>query len=59
MRRAPASGKASAGRIGFTFWGDKQSIYEVGRCMFYGIGTKRDRRLADAWLARAEALGVS
>ena len=40
-------------------WGDKQSVYEVGRCLFYGIGTKRDRRLADTWLARAEALGVS
>ena len=40
-------------------WGDKQAIHEVGRCLFYGIGAKRDRRLADVWLARAEALGVS
>ncbi len=38
--------------------GDAQSHYEVGRMYFYGIGVGRSRRLADAWLAKAEALGV-
>jgi TPR repeat protein len=38
-------------------WGEEQSVYEVGRCLFYGIGVARDRRLAQIWLDRAEALG--
>ncbi|HJT92192.1 MAG TPA: hypothetical protein VJ777_09650 [Mycobacterium sp.] len=38
--------------------GERQSVYEVGRMYYYGIGTGRDRRLAEIWLDRAEALGV-
>jgi TPR repeat protein len=38
-------------------WGEEQSVHEVGRCLFYGIGVARDRRLAQIWLDRAEALG--
>jgi TPR repeat protein len=40
-------------------WGDRQSIYEVGRCLFYGIGADRNRRLARFWLTRAKSLGLS
>jgi len=39
-------------------FGDAQSHYEVGRMYFYGLGVQRNRRLADAWLAKAEALGI-
>jgi TPR repeat protein len=38
--------------------GDVQSHFEVGRMCFHGIGTAKDRDLAEVWLARAEALGV-
>ena len=38
--------------------GDAQSHYEVGRMYFYGIGTAKDRNLAEFWLAKAEKLGV-
>jgi TPR repeat protein len=38
-------------------WGEEQSVYEVGRCLFYGIGVARDRRLAQIWYDRAETLG--
>ena len=38
--------------------GDAQSHYEVGRMYFYGIGVSRNRRLAEAWGDKAEALGV-
>lgn len=30
--------------------GDKESVYEVGRCYYYGIGTKKDRKQAIMWL---------
>ena len=35
-----------------------QSLYEVGRCYEYGIGIKKDRRLADIWLDRAQEFGI-
>lgn len=38
--------------------GHAQSFYEVGRMYFYGIGTPRNRRLAEHWLAKAETLGI-
>ncbi len=38
--------------------GDTDSFYEVGRMHFYGLGTKRNRRMADLWFDKAERLGV-
>lgn len=38
--------------------GDNDSLPQVGRCLFYGIGVKRDRMTAEIWFRRAEALGV-
>lgn len=38
--------------------GDKESFAEVGRCLYYGIGTARDRKTAEVWFRRAEVLGV-
>lgn len=34
--------------------GDEQSAFEVGRCYWHGIGVKRDRRIANIWLAHAD-----
>lgn len=42
-----------------SIWGDEQAIAEVGRCLFYGIGIRRSRRVARFWLDRAESLGLS
>ncbi len=39
--------------------GETQSLYEVGRCYYYGIGVSRDRAIARVWLDRAESLGVA
>ena len=39
--------------------GDKSAFFETGRCYFYGIGTKQDRRTAKIWLTRAKQLGAS
>ena len=39
--------------------GDAQSHYEIGRMYFWGIGTARDRDMAELWLAKAEMLGVT
>ncbi|MDF2380341.1 sel1 repeat family protein [Nostoc ellipsosporum NOK] len=33
--------------------GDKQSIYEVGRCYFYGIGVPKDIIMSKRWLYAA------
>jgi len=38
--------------------GEVQSVYEVGRCYFYGIGVEMDPRIADIWLERAAELGI-
>jgi TPR repeat protein len=39
--------------------GEVQSIYEVGRCYYYGIGVTADQQIADIWIKRADELGVS
>jgi uncharacterized protein len=39
--------------------GEKQSVYEVGRCYYYGIGIDPDPALADVWLQRAGELGIT
>jgi TPR repeat protein len=38
--------------------GDAQSHHEVGRMYYHGIGTVKDRTLAELWLAKAEKLGI-
>lgn len=37
--------------------GDNASLAEVGRCLYYGIGVPRDRKVAEVWFRRADALG--
>ncbi len=39
--------------------GDKQSIYEVGRMYYYGIGIRKDREVARIWLDAAEFYGFN
>ena len=39
--------------------GDRGAAYEVGRCFFYGIGTRVNRVLGRKWLARSENRGES
>lgn len=38
--------------------GDHQAVFAVGRCYFYGIGTSKNKLLADIWFDKAEELGV-
>lgn len=38
--------------------GDSASLAEVGRCHYHGIGVTRDRKVAEVWLRRADALNV-
>lgn len=38
--------------------GDDDAVFEVSRCYFWGVGVGQDRRIADIWADRAEALGV-
>ena len=38
--------------------GDSQAHYEVGRCYYYGIGTRKDPDTAEIWLSSAERLGI-
>ena len=38
--------------------GDVDSLGEVGRCLFHGVGTTRDRKAAEVWFRRADAMGV-
>jgi TPR repeat protein len=38
--------------------GDHQAAYEVGRCLYYGIGFLKDRSQARVWFDRARALGI-
>lgn len=38
--------------------GDLDSLGEVGRCLFHGIGTTRDRKAAEVWFRRADAMNV-
>lgn len=51
--------KAYAHYLRGALWGDQQSYCEVGRCLYYGIGIKRDKATACFWLARAKAFGKS
>jgi TPR repeat protein len=39
--------------------GDANAVFEVGRCLFYGIGCRQNRRVSSIWFARAAELGVS
>lgn len=39
--------------------GDRQSLYEVGRMYYHGIGTCKDRKLAEIWLSCAEFYGIT
>ncbi len=38
--------------------GDNAALAEVGRCLYHGIGVARDRKVAEVWLRRADALDV-
>jgi TPR repeat protein len=38
--------------------GDAKAVFDVGRCLFWGIGVSEDRRLAQFWLDRAKELGT-
>lgn len=38
--------------------GDEQSIYELGRCFYWGIGVQQNRRLARVLMAKAIKLGL-
>lgn len=44
--------------VGAALRGDKQAVFEVARCLYYGIGCEPDKVLADIWSARAEELEV-
>ena len=37
-------------------YGDMNAIFEVGRMMYYGIGTAKDQAKAQPWLERAEKI---
>jgi TPR repeat protein len=39
--------------------GDKQSVYEVGRCYYYGIGIKKNMVIGRIWLDKAQKLGIN
>ncbi len=38
--------------------GDAQSVYEVGRCYYYGIGVEQDKYIGKIWLDHARNLGI-
>lgn len=38
--------------------GDSQAVFEVGRCLYWGIGLAKDRRNAQAWFDKAAELGT-
>jgi TPR repeat protein len=38
--------------------GNAQSVWEVGRCYYFGIGIAQDRRLSDIMADRAKELGI-
>lgn len=39
--------------------GDRQSLYEVGRMYFHGIGITKNRKLAEIWGDCAEHFGIT
>jgi TPR repeat protein len=38
--------------------GDNDSVVEVGRCLYHGIGVMRDRKAAEVWFRHADALSI-
>ena len=38
--------------------GDTQSVEEVARCFYYGIGIEKNIDVAEIWYQRAEELGI-
>ncbi|HDH01092.1 MAG TPA: sel1 repeat family protein, partial [Nitrospirae bacterium] len=38
--------------------GEKQSVYEVGRMYYHGIGVEKNRKLAKVWYEHAKKLGI-
>jgi TPR repeat protein len=38
--------------------GDRQAIYEVGRCIYYGLGVSKNLSIASIWLEHAERNGI-
>jgi TPR repeat protein len=53
VRRAPS--KAAACYLRAALLGDQQATFETGRCLYYGIGFRQDRKLARVFLEAAEA----
>lgn len=39
--------------------GDAESVFNVGRCLYYGIGTQVDSAQSEIWIRRAEELGTA
>ncbi|MDR2156023.1 MAG: hypothetical protein LBE78_13545 [Burkholderiaceae bacterium] len=39
--------------------GDNDSVVEVGRCLYHGIGVVRDRKAAEVWFRHADALNIN
>ena len=39
-----------------SLWGDKEAVYEVYRCLYYGIGVPENKELSYIWLERFESL---
>jgi TPR repeat protein len=35
-----------------------KAVFDVGRCLYWGIGTREDRGIATLWLDRAKELGT-
>jgi TPR repeat protein len=38
--------------------GEKQSIFEIGRMLFHGIGVRKNKRIAQVFLELAAKLGI-
>lgn len=39
-------------------YGEAECFEEVGRCYYFGIGVRQDRKLAEIWYEKGERLGV-
>lgn len=59
--RGVRKSEASAYRhyLAAALYGDADAFHEVGRCLYHGIGSARDRKSAAVWLDRAELIEVS
>lgn len=51
--------KAFANYLKAALIGDKQAIYEVGRCYYHGIGVTKNKKIANIWLEWAEKNGIT